>query len=197
MNIQDRFPLGLTGLISLLSKGLSRVFSNTKIQKHKFFSTQPSLWSNSHISYMTTGKTIALTRWTFVGKVMSLLFHTLSRFVREKKNFSSKEETSFNFKAAVTIHSDFGAQGNKVCHCFHFRGIWFNSPPPISSHFLIPGLKSSISLGPQENYHKPHPSCQQSSTRVYMQHYGSSLDFWKPWKLWDANSEGSRCEEME
>ena len=109
MNIQDRFPLGLTGLISLLSKGLSRVFSNTKIQKHKFFSTQPSLWSNSHISYMTTGKTIALTRWTFVGKVMSLLFHTLSRFAREKKNFSSKEETSFNFKAAVTIHSDFGA----------------------------------------------------------------------------------------
>ena len=47
MNIQDWFPLGLTGLISLLSKGLSRVFSST-IQKHQFFSTQPSLWSNSH-----------------------------------------------------------------------------------------------------------------------------------------------------
>ena len=43
------FPLGLTGLISLQSKGLSRVFSNTTIQKHQFFSTQPSLWPISHI----------------------------------------------------------------------------------------------------------------------------------------------------
>ena len=49
MNIQDWFPLGLTGLISLLSKGLSRVFSNTIVQKHQFFNTQPSLWSNSHV----------------------------------------------------------------------------------------------------------------------------------------------------
>ena len=49
MNIQDWFPLGLTGLISLLSKGLSRVFSSTTIQKHQFFGTQTSLWSNSHI----------------------------------------------------------------------------------------------------------------------------------------------------
>ena len=49
MNIQDWFPLGLTGWISLQSKGLSRVFSNTTVQKHQFFSTQPSLWSNSHI----------------------------------------------------------------------------------------------------------------------------------------------------
>ena len=49
MNIQDWFPLGLTGLLSLLSKGLSRVFSSTTIQKHKFFSAWPSLWSNFHI----------------------------------------------------------------------------------------------------------------------------------------------------
>ena len=49
MNIQDWFPLGLTGLISLLSKGLSRAFSNTTVQKHQFFSAQPSLYSNSHI----------------------------------------------------------------------------------------------------------------------------------------------------
>ena len=48
MNIQDWFPLGLTGLVSLLSKGLSRVFSSTTIQKLQFFSIQPSLWSNSH-----------------------------------------------------------------------------------------------------------------------------------------------------
>jgi len=49
MNIQDWFPLGLTGLNSLQSKGLSRVFSNTTVWKHEFFGTQPSLWSNSHI----------------------------------------------------------------------------------------------------------------------------------------------------
>ena len=44
MNIQDWFPLGLTTLISLQSQGLSRVFSNTTVQKHQFFSTQSSLW---------------------------------------------------------------------------------------------------------------------------------------------------------
>ena len=49
MNIQDWFPLGLTALISLQSKGLSRVFSNITVQKHQFFRVQPSLWSNSHI----------------------------------------------------------------------------------------------------------------------------------------------------
>ena len=52
--------------------------------------------------YMTTGKTIALIKWTFVGKVMSLLFNILS-----------------NFMAAITICSDFGAQKNNVSHCFH------------------------------------------------------------------------------
>ena len=48
-SIQGWFPLGLTGLISLQSKGLSRVFSISAVWKHKFFSTQPSLWSSSHI----------------------------------------------------------------------------------------------------------------------------------------------------
>ena len=49
MNIQGWFPLGFTGLTSLLSKGRSRVFSSTKVQKHQFFSTQPSSWFNPHI----------------------------------------------------------------------------------------------------------------------------------------------------
>ena len=49
MNTQDWFPLQLTGLISLQSKGPSRVFSNTTVQKHQFFGTQLCLWSNSHI----------------------------------------------------------------------------------------------------------------------------------------------------
>ena len=62
------------------SKGLSRVFSNTTVQKHQFFGTQLSSQPDSH-PYVTTGKTIALTRRTFVGKVMSLDFNMLSRLV--------------------------------------------------------------------------------------------------------------------
>ena len=49
MNVQGWFPLGLTDLISLQSKELSRVFSSTTVRKHQFFGAQPSLWSNSHI----------------------------------------------------------------------------------------------------------------------------------------------------
>ena len=79
MNIRGWFSLRLTGLISLLSKGLSRVFSNITVQKHQFFSTQVSV-QLSHL-YMTTGKTIALTRRTFDDKVTSLLFNMLSRLV--------------------------------------------------------------------------------------------------------------------
>ena len=78
------FPLVLMGLISLQSNGLSRVFSNTTVQKHQFFSAQISLWSNSHIHTWLLEKlwkNIALTVPIFVGKVMSLLFNMLSRFV--------------------------------------------------------------------------------------------------------------------
>ena len=81
MNIQGWFPLGLTGLISLQSKGLSRVFSRTTVQKHQFFGTQPFLLSSSHIHTWLPERNIALTVRTFVGKVMSLLFNILSRFV--------------------------------------------------------------------------------------------------------------------
>ena len=67
-----------------------------------------------------TEKNKALTRWTFVGKEMSLLFNA----VQVDRNFSSKEQASFNFMAAVTICSDFGAPKNKVCHCFHHFPIY-------------------------------------------------------------------------
>ena len=65
--------------------------------------------------YMTIGKIIALTRWTFVGKVMSVLFNMLSRFVIA---FLPRSK-SLNFMASVTICSDFEDQENKVCDCFH------------------------------------------------------------------------------
>ena len=64
MNTQDWSPLGWTSWISLQSKGRSRVSSNTTVQKHQFFSAELSSQSNSHL-YMTTGKTITLTRQTF------------------------------------------------------------------------------------------------------------------------------------
>ena len=80
VNIECWFPLGLSGLISLLSKRLSRVISST-IRKHQFFGVQPSLWSNCHIHTWLLKKIIALTRQTFVSKVTFLLFNTLFRFV--------------------------------------------------------------------------------------------------------------------
>ena len=81
VNIQDWFPLGLISLITLLSKGISGVFSSATAWKHRFFSAQFSVWSNSHIHTRLLEKNIALTSWTFVGKVMSLLFNMLSMFV--------------------------------------------------------------------------------------------------------------------
>ena len=80
MNIHGWFPLGLTGLISLLSKGLSRVFSSTTVWKHQFVGAQSFMAQLSYL-HMTPGKTIVLTIQNFVGKMMSLPFNTLSRFV--------------------------------------------------------------------------------------------------------------------
>ena len=81
--------MDLTGLI-LLSKSLSNVFFSTSVWKHQFFGAQPSFMVQLSHSYMTTGKNISSTRWTFVGRIMSLLFNTLSRFViafLPKKNY--------------------------------------------------------------------------------------------------------------
>ena len=79
VNIQDWFLLGFTGLISLLSKGLSRVFSNITVQKHQFLHASVI----SHLLYGPTFTSIhdymALTIWTFINKVMSLLFNMMSR----------------------------------------------------------------------------------------------------------------------
>ena len=70
--------------------------------------------------YMTTRKNIALTRQTFIGKVMSLLFNMLSRLVT---TFLPRNKC-LNFMAAVTICSDFGAPQNKVAHCL-YTSVWF------------------------------------------------------------------------
>ena len=101
--------LDLLAVQGTLKSVLQHHSSKASIQCSAFYMVQLS-----H-PYMTTGKTITLTRWTFVGKVMSLLFNTLSRFVTA---FLPRSKC-FNFMPAVTICSDFGAQENKVYHCFH------------------------------------------------------------------------------
>ena len=93
---------------------LQHYSSKASILRHSaFFMVQLS-----HL-YMTTGKTIALTIWTLVDKVMSLLFNMLSRFVIA---FLLR-----NFMATVTVHSDFEAQENKICHYFYFFSHLFES----------------------------------------------------------------------
>ena len=119
MNTQDWSPLGWTGWISLKSKGLSRIFSNTRVQKHQFFGAQLFFIVQLSHPYMTTGKTIALTRRTFVDKVMSLLLNMLSRLVitflpRRKRLLISWLQSP----------SDFEAQKNKVSHCFPIYLPW-------------------------------------------------------------------------
>ena len=114
--IQGWFPLGLIGLISLLSKGLSRVSSSTTIWKHQVFWYSAFFMAQLSYLFMTTGKIMALIIWTFAGKVMSLLFNMLSQFVIA---FLPKSKC-LNFTVAVTVCSDSGAQENKICHCFCF-----------------------------------------------------------------------------
>ena len=96
-------------------------------------------------SIMTIRKIIALTRWTFVGKVMSLLFNMLSRlgitFLPRSKRL--------NFMAAVTICSDFGAHQNKVSHCFPCFPIylsWSDGPDAMIFVFWMLSFKPTFSL---------------------------------------------------
>ena len=119
VNIQDWFPLRWTGWISSQSKGLSRVLQHHSLKASILRCSAFFMVQLSH-PYMTTGKTIALTRRNFVGKVMSLLFNMLSRFVIALLPRSKH----INSIAVVTIYSDFGAQKNKFCHCFPIYLPW-------------------------------------------------------------------------
>ena len=99
---------------------------NSLLQHHS--SEASILWCSAFFTvqllhpYMTTGKTIALTRWTFVDKVMSLLFNMLTRLVI---TVLPRSKRLFNFMTATTICSDFGAQKNKVSPSFHCFPIYF------------------------------------------------------------------------
>ena len=115
INIQGWFPLGLTGLISLLSRGLSRVFQHHSSKASILWCSVFFMVQLSHL-YLTTRKIIALTRWTFERKEVPLPFNTLCRFVIA---FLPRSK-SLNFVAAVTVLSDFGDQKTKTSYCFHF-----------------------------------------------------------------------------
>ena len=102
------------------------------------------MFQRSH-PYMTTGKIIALIILNFFSKVMSLLLKNLYRFV----SFSSNEQASFNFMAAVIICSDFGAPKHKVSHCFHCFPIylpWSDGTKCHDLHFLNMKFKPDVSL---------------------------------------------------
>ena len=85
INTQDWSPLGWTGWILLQSKGLSRVLQHHSSKASVLWHSAFFIVQLSH-PYITTGKTIVLTRWTFVGKVMSLLFNRLSKLVFQGTN---------------------------------------------------------------------------------------------------------------
>ena len=82
---------------------------------------QHSAFFRVHLShlYMATGKTVTLTRWSFVDNVSDFEYA-----VQVGHHLSSKEQVSFNFIAAVNICSDFGAKENKICRCFHHFKLW-------------------------------------------------------------------------
>ena len=112
MNIQDWFALGLT-VWSPCSPRDSQDSSPTP--QHQLFGSQLSLYSNSHIHIWLLEKNIVLTRWTFVGKAISLLFNTMSRFVTAFLPRSMHLLISWlQSQSAV-----FGDPQNKICYCFH------------------------------------------------------------------------------
>ena len=105
MNIQDWSPLGWTGWISWQSKGLSRVFSITTVQKHQFFGAKPSLWSRLSHPYVTTGKNHSFDYMDLCWQSDVSAFKYTVYFCH---SFSSKKQAPFNFMAMVPVHSDFG-----------------------------------------------------------------------------------------
>ena len=121
MNTQD-WSLGWTVWISLQSKGLSRVFSNNIVQKHQFFYTQFFFIVQLSHPYMTTRKTIALTRRTLVGKVICLLLNMLFRLVIIFFPRSEHLLISWLQSPSPVILKP---PKNKVWHCFHCFPIYF------------------------------------------------------------------------
>ena len=134
----------------------SGVFFSTTVWKHQFFAAQPSLWTNSHIcTWLLEKPQLSLYGSLSAKRCLCFLIRCLglSRF--------SKEQVPFNFMAAVTVHIDFGAQDNKLFHCFHFSpsichemigpyamilDFWMLSIKPAFSLSSSPSSRSSLFL---------------------------------------------------
>ena len=114
INTQDWSPPGWTGWISLLFKGLWKIFSNTTVQMHQFFGTQLSCSPTLKCIHFT-GKTIALTGHTFVGKVRSLPFNLLSRLILTFLRSSKCLLISWLQSPPAVISEP----KYKICHCLH------------------------------------------------------------------------------
>ena len=158
MNTQDWFPLGWTGWISLLSKGLSRVFSNTTVQKHQFFGTQAFFMTQLSHPYMTTGNTIALTRWTFCNPDRDTLrekgwtenwdchrqnIHLIKSYCMSFVALISCESTSISWIQAsdsVCTRHCFVHIRLRVCASCYFSCVWLYDPmdcqAPLSMGFF-------------------------------------------------------------
>ena len=131
MNIQDWFPLGWTGWISLQSKGLSSLFQHHSSKASILWCPAFFMVLLSH-PYMTTGKSIALTRWTFVGKIMSLLFNMLSRLVISFLPKSKRLLISWLQSPSEVI-----LEPKKIgCHCFHCFPIYLPQSDGTRHHDL-------------------------------------------------------------
>ena len=114
VNIQGWSPLRLVGFPCSL-KGLSGVFSSTTVQRHKFFDILPTLRSSSHNGTWPLGRPQP---WLYrpLSAEQCVLFNMLSSFFH---CFSVKKPLSSDFMAVVTIHGDFGAQEEEICHYFY------------------------------------------------------------------------------
>ena len=126
---------------------------------------------------MTTGKTIALTRRTFIGKIMSLLFNILCSLVVA---FLRRNKHLLSFMAVVTIWSDFGAQENEVCHCFHCFSIYFPWSDGTGCHIFVVWMLSfrpAFSLSSFTFIKKLFSSSSLSTIRVVFSAYPTLLIF--------------------
>ena len=121
VNIQDWLPLGLTGFISLLFKGIKSLLQHHSSKTSILWCSAFFIVQLSH-PYMTTGKTIALTRWTIIDKVRPLLFNMLSRLVITFLPRSKHLLISWLQSPSAVIWEP---RKNKVWRCFHCFPIYF------------------------------------------------------------------------
>ena len=144
MIIQGWFPLELTGLTSLLSKGLRSLLHHHNLKTSILLCSAFFKFQLSQL-YMTTGKTIALTTQTFVSKIMPLIFNTLSRFVIAFLLKSNHLLISW----LQSKSTDFRAYKEKICHYFHFFHFhlpWSNGAGCCDLSFLRFSFKPAFSL---------------------------------------------------